>query len=132
MENASKALLIAGAILIAILLISLGIMILSQGQDVINNSGMTQAELQSYNQKFTKYEPEVKGSLARTLIQEVIANNADENNKNAGRLITVKINDGTALAGDEIVSSAILNTATYTIKCDYTKGRVSNINITKK
>ena len=33
MENASKALIIAGAILLAILLISLGIMIFNQAQD---------------------------------------------------------------------------------------------------
>lgn len=131
MENASKALLIAGAILLAILLISLGIMILNQGQDVINNSGMTQAELQTYNSKFTKYEPEVKGSLARSLVQEVIANNSDENNKSAGRIISVTI-DGSKLEGDNIVSSGIKNTATYTITCQYTNGRVSNINITKK
>ena len=35
MENASKALIIAGAILLAILLISLGIYIFSQAQSVV-------------------------------------------------------------------------------------------------
>ena len=54
MENASKALIIAGAILLAILLISLGIIIFSQAQDTINNSGMSQAELQTYNSQFLK------------------------------------------------------------------------------
>ena len=39
MENASKALIIAGAILLAILLISLGIYIFSQAQSVVNDSG---------------------------------------------------------------------------------------------
>ena len=39
MENASKALIIAGAILLAILLISLGIMVFTQAQDVTKNSG---------------------------------------------------------------------------------------------
>ena len=34
MENASKALIIAGAILLAILLISLGIMIFNQAQQI--------------------------------------------------------------------------------------------------
>lgn len=47
MENASKALIIAGAILLAILLISLGIMIFNQAQDTVTNSGMTEAELTS-------------------------------------------------------------------------------------
>ena len=47
MENASKALIIAGAILLSILLISLGIMIFTQAQDVISGSGMSKAELQN-------------------------------------------------------------------------------------
>ena len=45
MENASKALIIAGAILLAILLISLGIYIFSQAQSVVNDSGFTKAEI---------------------------------------------------------------------------------------
>ena len=46
MENASKALIIAGAILLSILLITLGIMIFGQAQDTVNNSGMSQAEIE--------------------------------------------------------------------------------------
>ena len=38
MENASKALIIAGAILISIVLITLGVVILGQGQEVVNSS----------------------------------------------------------------------------------------------
>ena len=61
MENASKALIIAGAILLAILLISLGIMIFNQAQSAIDGSGMSDAELTAFNQKFTKYEGKQKG-----------------------------------------------------------------------
>ena len=42
MENASKALIIAGAILLAILLISLGIMIYNQAQNTVNNTRFMQ------------------------------------------------------------------------------------------
>ena len=62
MENASKALIIAGAILLSILLISLGIMIFTQAQDVVTGSGMTEAQLSSFNQKFVKYEGTKKGT----------------------------------------------------------------------
>ena len=55
MENASKALIIAGAILLSILLISLGIMIFNTAQDTTKNSGMNQAQVASFNNKFTKY-----------------------------------------------------------------------------
>lgn len=81
MENASKALIIAGAILLAILLISLGIMIFNQAQDTVNNSGMSQAEITAFNNKFLKYEGKGKtGSEVKALLSEVIANNGDENN----------------------------------------------------
>lgn len=136
MENASKALIIAGAILLAILLISLGIMIFNQAQDTINNSGMSQAEKAAFNQKFTKYEGNQKGSLVRSLMQEVMAANSDENNKDAG--INIKFyNDET-----EITSTAgIKSTQTYTIAVFYgNNGYVdqirikagSNENLTKK
>ena len=80
MENASKALIIAGAILLAILLISLGIMIFTQAQDTVTNSGMSEAEVQSFNSKFTKYEGDIKGTMVKSLVQEVLSNNGNENN----------------------------------------------------
>lgn len=114
MENASKALIIAGAILLAILLISLGILIFNQAQDTINNSGMSQAEKTAFNQKFTKYEGNQKGSVVRSLVQEVMAANSDENNKDANIKITVYHGD------TEITSTAeIKNTQTYTIGVFY-------------
>ena len=92
MENASKALIIAGAILLAILLITLGIYIFQQAQSTVNNSGMSQAEVQSFNSQFTKYEGEsVKGSVVKSLIQEVIVNNAQD--ESGERQITVSFSD---------------------------------------
>ncbi|MEI3356131.1 MAG: hypothetical protein V8R81_03530 [Clostridia bacterium] len=55
MENASKALIIAGAILLAILIISLGIMIYNQASGVVNNNSMTEVEVTTFNQKFEQY-----------------------------------------------------------------------------
>ena len=83
MENASKALIIAGAILLAILLISLGIMIFNQAQDTVNNSGMTQAEITAFNNKFLKYEGTGKTkSDIQALVNEVTVSNADASNTN--------------------------------------------------
>jgi len=94
MENASKALIIAGAILLAILLISLGIMIFTQAQDTVNNSGMSQADIQSFNNKFIKYEGTNKsGSEVKAMINEIITSNNDENNTN--RKIKIKIRGNT-------------------------------------
>jgi len=149
MENASKALIIAGAILLAILLISLGIMIFNQAQDVVNGSGMSQAELQAFNSKFTKYEGDRRGSVVRSLLQEAIASNADQANIDAGRFIkiaevsnvTAEASTGTVLVNyvagttPTITSNTgtIKNTATYTITMKkYTNGRISEITIYKK
>lgn len=92
MENASKALIIAGAILLSILLISLGIMIFNQAQDATKNSGMSQAQVSTFNNKFSKYEgKKIKGSEVRGLIQEIIASNGDENNQNATPARTISV-----------------------------------------
>ncbi|MEE0865899.1 MAG: hypothetical protein U0L98_03780, partial [Clostridia bacterium] len=56
MENASKALIIAGAILLAILIISLGILIFSQAQDTVGSVNMSEQEMMAFNNKFTAYE----------------------------------------------------------------------------
>lgn len=137
MENASKALIIAGAILLAILLISLGIFIFSQAQDTVTNSGMSQAETSAFNTKFTKYENIRKGSVVRSMIQEIIASNADENNSSAGRTvkIIIKTKQGNAepLEGDNIKSSKISNSKSYNVEVTgYTKGCVSEITITEQ
>ena len=129
MENASKALIIAGAILLSILLISLGIMIFNQAQDTVSNSGMKQAEITAFNNKFTKYEGTQKGSVVRSLIQEVIASNADDNNISAGRTITIAGSAGASATS----SAAILTSKSYTVSITaYEKGCVKTITIDNK
>ena len=119
MENASKALIIAGAILLAILLISLGIMIFTQAQDTVTNSGMSEAEAQSFNSKFTKYEGDIKGTMVKSLVQEVLSNNGNENNTE--RKVKMKGTDiGSASAYTETpTTSGIKNNETYTVKMEY-------------
>ena len=77
MENASKALLIAGAVLIVILLIGIGMLIYSRSTGVIDTaaSTMNSQEIQSFNSQFTPYEGTQKGPSVRALLSTVIANN---------------------------------------------------------
>lgn len=120
MENASKALIIAGAILLAILLISLGIFIFNQAQDTVNNSGMTEAEISSFNNKFLKYEGTQKGSVVKSAVNEVIASNSDAN------LPDVKVNNKT---GTSITTDGIETKKSYTITLKYgSDGRVTELN----
>lgn len=131
MENASKALIIAGAILLAILLISLGIYIFQQAQSTVNNSGMSQAEINAFNSQFTKYEGSIKGSSVKSLIQEVNTNNSqDESSEHQITLTGVNtINDNTT---KQYKTSDIINTKTYTVSITAyeNNGRVSGISIT--
>ena len=76
MENASKALIIAGAILLSILIISLGIMIFQQASGVVNNNAMTEVEVSTFNQKFEQYIGQhVRGANVNALINAVNTNN---------------------------------------------------------
>lgn len=78
MENASKALLIAGSVLIVILLIGVGMLIYSRATGVIDTAAtsMNAQEIQAFNSQFTPYEGNQKGSSIRSLISKVIASNA--------------------------------------------------------
>ncbi len=129
MENASKALIIAGAILLAILLISLGIMIFNQAQDTVSGSGMTEAEITAFNNKFLKYEGKnKKGTIVKSLIQEVRATNSDSGNKD-GVTVGVKFNED-ATANPAPDTQKIKNNSTYEVSLTYgASGRVSEITI---
>ena len=99
MENASKALIIAGAILLAILIISLGIMIYNQAAGVVNNNSMTEAEVNSFNQKFEQYiGTNVRGASVNALISAVNTNNMstdDESERVTLEGVSENTNDNT-------------------------------------
>ena len=131
MENASKALIIAGAILLSILLISLGIMVFTQAQDATKNSGMGQAQVSTFNSKFSKYEgKKIKGSEVRGLIQEIIASNGDENNQNAQPARTISV---TGEITDTNNTTNIKASKSYEISLTQynTEGYVTQITITE-
>ena len=83
MENASKALIIAGAILISILIISFGVIILGQGSDVVNNADMSDSEKVAFNSKFEVYEGDnVKGNKVIQMIKAIATSNRTEKDDN--------------------------------------------------
>ena len=123
MENASKALIIAGAILLAILLISLGIMIYNQAQSVVDGSGMSEAELSTFNNKFTKYEGTQRGSVVKAMVNEVASNNAN----NADKKITLM--NGTNDITESCSTEGIDNNKKYPITFERKDGRISKITI---
>ena len=78
MENASKALIIAGAILISILLISVGVIIMNSTgntQETVRGAAQS-SEIKSFNAQFTPYEGEDQSAAQiRSLKAAVYASN---------------------------------------------------------
>ena len=60
MENATKALMIAAAVIVAILIISLVMGIFNTGAEQAQNANLDEYAIQQHNDKFTKYEGENK------------------------------------------------------------------------
>ena len=129
MENASKALIIAGAILLAILLISLGIMIFNQAQDTVSGSGMDQAAVTSFNNQLLKYEGSKKGTMVKAMIQEVLAINAESDNNDS---ISVQVQFNSENATTTPTTSRIINNNTYEIVMGYdgSSNRINKITVT--
>ena len=76
MENASKALIIAGAILISIVLISLGIIVINNTQSTVKDANMDEQEIATFNAKFENYEGnKVSGAKVNALLDIIIQSN---------------------------------------------------------
>ena len=72
MENASKALIIAGAILLAISIIGIGMYVFQQAQGAMSGIGMDSEKAAAYNQKFDSYiGTNIKGTQVRALYDVV-------------------------------------------------------------
>ena len=102
MENASKALIIAGAILLAILIISLGIIIYNQASSVIDSSStMTELEVTAFNDRFNKFlGSNVRGANVNSLLNTVQNNNISTDEDS--RKITVEGDASIDAAGSNI------------------------------
>ena len=120
MENASKALIIAGAILLAIVIISLGLIVVNNSRNAVDSANMNEQEIQTFNSKFTSYEGTKTGTQVKALIQVVIASNQ------ANPSHVVKINDNDATAYD---TNSLTASSSKKITLVYENGYVTNITI---
>ena len=94
MENASKALLIAGAILLAILIIGVGIAVFTNAQGTIDSSmiAMTEQEISAFNSKFLMYEGEkVSGTQVKSLLSAAVTNDAENKDERSGKRVVISV-----------------------------------------
>lgn len=75
MENASKALIIAGAIILSILIIGLGMFIYQQAAGAMNGANLDPQKANAYNQEFTNYAGTISGANARSLYSVIASHN---------------------------------------------------------
>jgi hypothetical protein len=104
MDNASKALIMAGAILIAVMLISLGVLLFSRGQQIAEDANVSIGALgkDAYNNRFLIYRGRNKSaSDIRRLIHAVASHN--HNSEEVG--IYGEIDIGGIEDADDILSS---------------------------
>ena len=88
MENATKALLIAAAILVAILIISLGLVVYNMAAETVQGVSLSDTEIQAHNDKFMRYEGEAqRGSQVNAMLNTVLSNNM--NATDDGKKVTV-------------------------------------------
>ena len=113
MENASKALIIAGAILLAILIISLGIMIYQQASGVVNNNAMSEVDISSFNQKFLQYTgTNVRGAQVNALLNQIQMSNVTYQD-DSSRQVKVTVESGTSWNGTQPPSGNLVSTGSF-------------------
>lgn len=129
MENASKALIIAGAILISILLITIGIVLINSGRDVVDTgtSGMTSQKIQTFNSKFTAYEGNQKGANLKELANVVRSSNASDSEHQ----VALYINGATNSAGTAVSTlSGLTSTKEYLVTLSYAEADTTDYGAT--
>lgn len=118
MENASKALIIAGAILLSILIIALGMQVYNSASSSVGKADMSSQEISSHNATFEAYEGRLKGSQVKALVNAIMKNNQEYED----RPIVIDFS-GTEYAADKteelIKSGNIKSSTTYSIEFDY-------------
>lgn len=152
MENASKALIIAGAILLSILIIAIGMYVYNNAQSTINDSltQMSSSEKNAFNAIFSGYQGKQTGSQVKSLINDLITNSSTYIEEPA-KIVSFKIDqvNTTTMTGEQsadkpdtanatdtyvttlnAVKNAIENKHPYWVEIDQnTAGLVDTINV---
>ena len=146
MENASKALIIAGAILLSIAIIGVGMFVFNSVSDTITDSSdLTGEQADAYNQEFINYTGRQRGTQVKQLCDRVSSHN--RNAIDASQLIAITNEDltentdfpaptaegaeGTSTAEINQFKAGILSGRTYNVTFAYDpdSGLVTKIGI---
>lgn len=125
MENATKALLIAAAILVAIIIIGIVMGVVTKGQEQVQDVDLSGHEATAFNAKFKGYEgTNVPASDVRALLNAVLTHNQSEDDS------FVEVKDGDITMGTNATAiSTVDGSKRYTVTLNYENGKVNSIKI---
>lgn len=146
MENASKALIIAGAILLAIAIIGVGMAVFNNASDSVSGTDMASEEVTAYNSEFDSYLGTTRGSRVKTLINTVKQHNltaTDDSEKvqvltTAGKsevsVDDVDVKGAASTSGLQETSKNIQSGKTYDVSFGYdpSSGKITTIYVVEK
>ena len=133
MENASKALIIAGAIILSILIIALGMAVFNMASNPAQDAAASieSQAAQAFNSTFEPYiKTNITGSSVRSLYDAVRQNNV-RNASDESMIITI---DGATTAADINTKRAAIQTGKrYDVTADYSTstGYITTITVTE-
>ena len=128
MENASKALLIAAAVLIVILLIAFGMRIFNANDDTGDQADQTaqSASMQTFNARLTQYEGKNKtGRTVRDMVTTVNQSNAS----NPQHTITISGSNISGSGSDYKFEGSNNNRYTVSLTYDNKTGYITNVKV---
>ena len=142
MENASKALIIAGAILLSIAMIGIGMAVFQMASSTINQANMSGQEIDAYNAEFIKYQGKINGATAKALCGVIRTHNMTNDDVSKQIVLDTKtkctgatIEDTTPGSTSQEITTMqnSLNAGTrYEVEFDYTStSLIKKISITK-
>ena len=132
MENATKALLIAGAVLIVILIIGVAMMIYSSTTGTVTQGvrEVSSKETEIFNAKFQQYDGTITLSQTKSLLSDIISSN-NANTEHPVEVVKTGHNPvSSAKTSAEIanVRKSLKNT-NYKISFDYDGAYISKVTI---
>lgn len=133
MENASKALIIAGAIILAILIIALGMAVFNMAANPTQEAaGSIQSEAaNAFNAKFSPYiQQGITGTSVRSLYDAVRQNNVQNSGDES---LWITIDGATDVAGINAAKAKIQSGKRYNVTETYdtTTGYIKTITVTE-
>lgn len=139
MENASKALIIAGAILLSISIIGIGMYIFQQASGAMGNVGLETEQVATYNEPFTRYDGDrVQGSQVIQLITLIRNHNVTHQQDPSENISITKTGTPSSQPQTTVIDAATTNSARqgiqagqyYKVQLGYgPDGRIVNVDI---